>query len=395
VHREAFNSPPSATTLLLPPRALRARQYLAVRSASERLKPDTIFLHYTYIPSGLWFDRALPLLTLHQVDPVTEVFGNRLDHVAHRADVLRLQLLRDQGGIYMDLDVISIAPFSPDLTQADFTMGMEGHSGVTDAEFVHAYGRRHVLCNAVMVAKPGARFIEHWMDYYRRPQTFDSKKNWAAASVVVPAMIARKHPEDVNVVGPRTFFYPLWTRPGLNKLFEPSHADPLLFDGDSGGSGGSGGSSTVAGDSADKAAAAAAAADDSGGKAYAVHLWDKVSYGPYTKDLTVRQIMEVDTSFHMLVRPFVRDLYLAERKDQGRSKEAVPRGEEAPSPGTTHHSQDTGGSGTPDDDVGAVKSDAAVGDVLGSGRVGATNKAATTESNPDELTLADVFGDEL
>ena len=35
-----------------------------------------------------------------------------LTHAAHRADVLRLQLLIAQGGIYLDLDMIVLAPFT-------------------------------------------------------------------------------------------------------------------------------------------------------------------------------------------------------------------------------------------------------------------------------------------
>jgi len=259
-------------------------QYLAVRSASERLQPTAVFLHYVHRPSGPWFDLALPYLTLNRVEPVTEVFGIPVHHVAHRADVLRLQLLKERGGIYMDLDVISIAPFGPELRRHAFVMGMEGHPGVRDAEFRAAYSWRsegYVLCNAVMVAKAGARFIDRWLEHYRHAEFASEGTNWASMSVVLPARLAREHPEDVHVVGPRAFFNPLWTRQGLRSLFHPSHSDPGLFTN----------------------------APGMKQRAYAVHLWDKVSYAAHTRDLTPDDVLRgPETSFNLLVRQYLHDL---------------------------------------------------------------------------------------
>lgn len=37
---------------------------------------------------------------------VTEVFGNPVWHYAHKADVIRLEALKEFGGIYLDVDVL-------------------------------------------------------------------------------------------------------------------------------------------------------------------------------------------------------------------------------------------------------------------------------------------------
>lgn len=39
---------------------------------------------------------------------VTSVFGQEVEHFAHKADVLRLEALRDFGGVYLDMDVLVI-----------------------------------------------------------------------------------------------------------------------------------------------------------------------------------------------------------------------------------------------------------------------------------------------
>ena len=39
---------------------------------------------------------------------VTRIYGNEIEHFAHKADVIRLEVLRDYGGIYLDTDVLVI-----------------------------------------------------------------------------------------------------------------------------------------------------------------------------------------------------------------------------------------------------------------------------------------------
>ena len=65
-----------------------------------------------------------------QVDPILSVGGKPILHMAHVSDLLRLQALRDMGGIYMDMDVISIRPFSPLMKTHHFVMGQEGPNGM-------------------------------------------------------------------------------------------------------------------------------------------------------------------------------------------------------------------------------------------------------------------------
>ncbi len=98
-------------------------------------------------PQGEWWHRAKPFLTCVQVEPPREIFGNPLSHIAHMADVLRLHTLLEHGGIYLDIDVLSLRPFTP-LLDEDTVLGEESGVG---------------LCNAVILAKPGAPFLQEWL----------------------------------------------------------------------------------------------------------------------------------------------------------------------------------------------------------------------------------------
>ena len=94
------------------------------------------------------------------VELPTEVFGNPLSHFAHKADVLRLRILLETGGIYLDLDTICQRPFTP-LLDGQVVMGRE--------EVLKTDGSREVsgLCNATIIAPPRSRFLELWYDAYR------------------------------------------------------------------------------------------------------------------------------------------------------------------------------------------------------------------------------------
>jgi len=85
------------------------------------------------------------------------------------SDVMRLQILLDHGGIYMDTDIISLREFVP-LPNNKLTISWE-----TSAH--------ESVCNAMMSAAPGSEFIKAWLD--RMPEAM-SHPTWAYGGVVVP-----------------------------------------------------------------------------------------------------------------------------------------------------------------------------------------------------------------
>jgi mannosyltransferase OCH1-like enzyme len=99
--------------------------YTVIKSAYDVLKPKKIMFHYHYMPVGKNFERAKPMLTLRQVPLVTKVFDRPVSHYAHRADVVRLEVLEEFGGIYLDLDLISLKPVDH-LLDREFVMAQEG-----------------------------------------------------------------------------------------------------------------------------------------------------------------------------------------------------------------------------------------------------------------------------
>jgi hypothetical protein len=83
-------------------------------SALVILKPEIIYFHYVHEPTGWYWQQfkdrveqsGTTRLQLVKQRDVTEIFGNPVEHFAHKADVLRLEALRDYGGVYLDVDVL-------------------------------------------------------------------------------------------------------------------------------------------------------------------------------------------------------------------------------------------------------------------------------------------------
>ena len=87
-------------------------RYLAIKSVHDVNNPDNIFFYYKHEPHGEWWDRAQKYIIPVKVEPPTEIFGNPVENYAHQADIIRLQILIEDGGIYID----SVSPFVPEST---------------------------------------------------------------------------------------------------------------------------------------------------------------------------------------------------------------------------------------------------------------------------------------
>ena len=175
--------------------------YLAILTTQITNRPDEIVLHYAHEPDGEWWERAKPLVRLSRVQAPTSVFGQGIVHYAHKADVLRLEILNSEGGIYLDIDTLCIRSFNPLLTHST-VMGIEPNAG---------------LCNAVILAERDAPFVNMWLKAYHDFRSDD----WRSHSVRLPYHIAKSHPESIHVESEYSFFFPTYDDPLHVLLWRP------------------------------------------------------------------------------------------------------------------------------------------------------------------------------
>lgn len=227
--------------------------YLAVKSAFEVNKPEKIFFYYSYEPQGEWWNKTLEMIEPVKVIAPDEVFGNKLFHVAHKADVLRLEKLIEFGGIYLDLDTICKKPFTP-LLENKFVIGKQGK------------WRNKGLCNAIMMSEKNSEFARIWYEEYRSFRSKGKDKYWGEHSITLPFKLSRQHSNLLHVERYDSFTFPLYYQSSLKDLFVNSKDYP---------------------------------------NAYCHHLWEGGSWEKYLKNLSVKDIFERNSTYNNIARRFL------------------------------------------------------------------------------------------
>jgi hypothetical protein len=172
---------------------------VAVKAAAKIQKPSKILMHCNAAPVGnANWDSVSHLFELRHVEPPTEIKGVPLDYVQYQADVLRLRILFNLGGIYLDTDSLLLRPLTP-LMERDFTLARESDTSIAMAP---------------IFAMPGEEFIHLWLE--RMPQAIQ-KHIWSSHAVQLPHEIYREYPHLCDV-RPQQEFFPLDLK--HNYLFE-------------------------------------------------------------------------------------------------------------------------------------------------------------------------------
>lgn len=252
--------------------------FLAIKSAEIVNKPEKIFFHYNLEPSGKWWERAKPLLTMNKIEPPEEIFGRKLLHPAHKADVIRLRMLKEFGGVYLDMDTICVKPLR-EFYNVSFAMGQQLSSPayyglvtkVVKSISLRTLGpfkkpRVHGLCNGVLFSEKDSLFITVWLDSYRTFRSRGVDEYWDEHSIKIPYQLSHRYPEMITQFDPFFFHFPLWDSEGLSLLFEKK----ITFD-----------------------------------KAYIHHIWESKSWERYLSQLSEKTILEKDTTYNLIARRYL------------------------------------------------------------------------------------------
>ncbi len=192
--------------------------YLCLESCRAVNAPEAIYFYYHHQPWGPYWDLAREFVTPVRVPLDPFVSGYRYADAgvarysyAHHSDFIRLERLLEAGGVYADIDTIFVAPFPERLWEMPFVLGRE-------ADVVPRAGAppQASLCNAVIMAEPGAEFGRRWLGGMKK--AFDG--TWSAHSTLLPAQLQARHPDLLHIEAQRTFYRFAWTVEGIASLLE-------------------------------------------------------------------------------------------------------------------------------------------------------------------------------
>jgi len=139
----------------------------------------------------------------------TQIGGIDIVWPQYISDVMRLQILYDHGGVYMDTDMLLMMDLNSHINSANehdrLFMAWED-SGCTS------------VCNALMISPQNNEFIRAWLD--KMPKALQSH-TWAQGGVVLPAQLAaEKSLEKTRAILHHKFSCPLDL--SKNWMFDPA-----------------------------------------------------------------------------------------------------------------------------------------------------------------------------
>ena len=202
--------------------------YLCLESCRQVNRPPAIFFHHRHEPFGPLWERIKPHLVLRRLPETSALPEGRYDATeegrlirsagwtyAHEADFLRLAILLEQGGVYADMDTLFVRPLPQRWLERAFALGEEAPVPGPDSVL------RPSLCNALIIALPGARFAQRWLE--RMTQVFDG--TWSRHSNQEAVRLWADMPEAIHVVPQPAFYRHAATRRGVRTLLEGHDPD--------------------------------------------------------------------------------------------------------------------------------------------------------------------------
>ena len=171
----------------------------AIESAIRCNPHWTVIVHAPQTPAGAHWAAVADHIIVHKIEDFDYYGCARFIHYAHKTDLVRLLILREMGGGYLDVDTLTIRGFD-ELRDNEVVLGVQP----SDEQ---AQGG---LSNAVILAKPKSGFISAWLASYRTFRSNGIDARWDYHAATVPIFLAAKFPGRVKILGHRAFCSPSW-----------------------------------------------------------------------------------------------------------------------------------------------------------------------------------------
>ena len=167
--------------------------YVSAISAIKINKPKKVNYFYSFEPHGRWWEelKKIKEVEFHQVPLPTHFGAKEIIEPQHRADKLRMEILKEYGGVYLDFDTICVKSYA-EILKYKYAMGIEDQNR---------------LCNAIIFSEPNAEFLDLWSGRYEEAFNPDG---WAEGCVELPSKVAKENPSKITLLESELFYRPMW-----------------------------------------------------------------------------------------------------------------------------------------------------------------------------------------
>ena len=157
--------------------------YICVASATAVMKWKKVLLYNDIAPvNNEWWNKTLqlPNVQVVTIDPPTVINKHQIKYKAHQADVIRLVVLYYLGGVYHDLDMLTLRSYRSEVLKLE--------SNFRTVMMVREDASK--IGNMFIAATPKSVFIDAWIKAYET-QYGQHPDWWGGLSVVKPHELAQ------------------------------------------------------------------------------------------------------------------------------------------------------------------------------------------------------------
>jgi hypothetical protein len=172
--------------------------YVAIRSCYEVNKPEKIYLYTnTDLVDNEWWELAKKYCEVKQVRIPEYINNHHIRYKQHQADVMRVYILQKAGGVYMDLDVLSLKPLDGTVAVPDIET--QGDTNLYNNDFVMPRESINRLCNCFIMSSKNHKMLDLWLDSYEKSYG-EVEDYWGGLSVIKPLELIEKNNLKVTIL---------------------------------------------------------------------------------------------------------------------------------------------------------------------------------------------------
>lgn len=186
------------------PREFNMVHFLSIVSAYDHNRPDKIYLYCDQEQEDNIFWEILKEIITPEKISVKSIKGIPLTSYEYQADVVRLDKLRERGGVYMDMDILSLKPIKRFFNKS-VVMGIEKAYDPNENN-IHQIDS---ISNALIMSEPDNDYIKQW--YEKIPENLVGKQ-WAYHAVVLPKKLLEEDSTYDVTLKPTKNFIPFCFR---------------------------------------------------------------------------------------------------------------------------------------------------------------------------------------